>query len=97
MALEPNTLIRAHTSSLRGVEGEEGTYMWEPRTMCISTLEAEKGDEEDEVSFASSVEAVITIKRNAATNSLEVTHYVRNPTEQQVIMRSCQKEQLWVT
>ena len=62
--------------------------MWEPRAMCISTLEAEKGNEGDEVSFASSVEAVITIRRDATTNSLEVTHYVRNPTlsDQQVIM-----------
>ena len=86
VALEPNTLIKAHTASLGETEGEEGTYIWEPRTMCISTLEAEKGNEEDEVSFASSVEAVITIKRNAITNALEVTHYVRNPTDQQVII-----------
>jgi hypothetical protein len=86
VALEPNTLIKAHTASLGETEGEEGTYIWEPRTMCISTLEAERGNEEDEVSFASSVEAVITIKRNAITNALEVTHYVRNPTDQQVII-----------
>ena len=86
MALEPNSLIKTHTSSMEGVEGEEGTYMWEPRIMHTSTLEAEKGNEEDEVSFASSVEAVITIRRNAATKSLEVTHYVRNPTDLQVIM-----------
>ena len=86
VALEPNTIIKTRTASLREVEGEEGTYICEPRTMCISTLEAERGSEEDEVSFASSVEAVITIKRNAATNALEVTLYVRNPTDQQVII-----------